>query len=106
MPGLYSHTTRAAGTILTANIYNSDHQNHITNHTPQQMDDYSSSVAESQIATDPGEVGSENLATSLSGELARIRFALKEISGGTQWYSSPPFALGSGDNFISNEVFS
>jgi|SRR3990172_7665305 len=89
MPGLYSITTRVAGETLTAAKYNADHQNHVDNQTPQQTDDYSSSVSQMQTATNPGEVGSESQATSLAGELERLRFMLGEISGGAQWYSSP-----------------
>ena len=90
MAGLYSHTSRAAGLTLTANIYNTDHTNHITNHITTQMDDYSSSVAQMQTNTDPGEVGSESQPTSLAGEIERLRFAIKEMKGsdGTQWYTS------------------
>jgi hypothetical protein len=51
--GLYSHTTRASGLTLTANIYNTDHQNHINNHNTTQIDDYSSSIAEMKTMTDP-----------------------------------------------------
>jgi hypothetical protein len=90
MPALYTHTTRAAGTVLTANIYNTDHQNHIDNGIPGQLDDYSVSVAQMQTTTDPGEVGTESLATSLAGELERLRFAIKEARGGAQWYQTTP----------------
>ena len=90
MPGLYSHTTRATGTILTATIYNGDHQNHIDNAVPQQHDDYSSNVVQMQTNTDPGEVGSESLATSTAGELERLRFAIKEMKGTNQWYETRP----------------
>lgn len=94
MTALYSHTTRAAGTVLTASIYNTDHQNHINNGVPAQLDDYSSSVAEMQTTTDPGEVGTESQATSMAGEFERLRFAILEIKrmlDGTvaQWYSTP-----------------
>lgn len=89
MPGLYSHTTRSTGTTLTASIYNTDHQNHIDNHITTQMDDYSTSVAQMQTTTDPGEVNTESQATSLAGELERLRFILNELTGGAQWYSSP-----------------
>jgi len=89
MAGLYSHTTRSAGTTLTANIYNTDHQNHIDNHITTQMDDYSSTVAQMKTKTDPGEVGSESQATSLAGELERLRFAIGEITGNAEWYESP-----------------
>ena len=89
MAGLYSHSTRSDGLTLTAAIYNADHQNHIDNHIPAQMDDYSSSVAQMKTKTDPGENGSESQATTLAGELERIRFILNELTGGAQWYSSP-----------------
>lgn len=95
MPALYSHTTRTTGTILTAAIYNSDHQNHIDNGVPAQLDDYSVNVGQMQTATDPGEVGTESQATTLAGELERLRFAIKEIkdrlngSAVAQWYVTP-----------------
>ena len=104
MAGLYSHTTRAAGTTLTANIYNTDHQNHIDNHIPTQMDDYSSTVAQMKTKTDPGDVGTESQATSLAGEIERIRFVLDAIIGGAQWYVDPPVtltALGNSDDASS-----
>lgn len=86
MPGLYSHTTRSSGTTLTALIYNADHQNHVDNSIPTQIDDYSSTVAEMQTQTDPGDVGTESLATSLAGEIARLRYAINNLKGTTYWY--------------------
>jgi hypothetical protein len=84
----YSHTTRANGTILTASIYNTDHQNHIDHNIPEDTDDYSASVSEMRTTTDPGEVGTESQAVSLAGELERLRFAIKEIKGTDQWYET------------------
>lgn len=94
MPGNYSHTYRADGTVLTAAIYNQDHQNHINNMTPAGVDDYSTSVTEMRAATDPGETGSESFATSLAGEIERLRFAIQDIKAylglqGAYWYNSP-----------------
>lgn len=89
MSGLYSHTTRSSGTTLTASIYNSDHQNHIDNHIPEQIDDYSVDVTEMRVTTDPGESGTESRPTSLAGEIERLRFIIAEITGKTQWYESP-----------------
>jgi hypothetical protein len=88
MPGNYSHTTRATGTILTAAIYNGDHQNHIDNQTPAGTDDHSVNASQMATTTDPGEVGSESLATSLGGELERIRFIIAEMQNVSQWYRS------------------
>lgn len=93
MPALYSHTTRATGTVLTASIYNGDHQNHIDNGIPAQLDDYSATVVQMKINTDPGESGTESLASSLAGELERLRFAIKECKTAigltsAEWYST------------------
>jgi microcystin-dependent protein len=94
MPGNYSHTNRATGTVLTANIYNTDHQNHIDNDTPSMMDDYSANTTQMQSVIDPGESGSESLATSLAGEIERLRFAILEIkqtmgvSNPSYWYET------------------
>jgi len=93
MPALYSHTTRAAGSVLTAAIYNADHQNHIDNGVPLQLDDYSSTVAQMQSTVDPGEVGTESQATTLAGELERLRARIKSISGLDQWYETPDASL-------------
>lgn len=90
MPGLYSRVNiEADGNILTAANYNAEHDNHITYATPQYHDDYSANASQMQATADPGEVGTESLATSLSGELERLRFAIKEIKGTSQWYPSP-----------------
>lgn len=87
--GLYSHTTRGTGTVLTAAIYNADHQNHITNQNPSQTGGYGDNVAQFQLNTDPGGVGTESLPASLADDLERIRFAIKRLAGGAQWYSAP-----------------
>ncbi len=93
MAANYTHTTRASGLTLTAAIYNADHQNHIDNMVPTIIDDYSSTVGEMQTQTDPGEQGSESLATALSGELARIRWAINDLKGTTYWYETPSTTL-------------
>ena len=89
MPGLYSHTTRATGLVLTAAIYNADHQNHIDNEIPTMMDDYSSNAAQMQSTADPYPAAVESLATTLAGELERIRYVIKQITGEAQWYIDP-----------------
>lgn len=89
MAGNYTHTTRADGLILTGAIYNSDHQNHVDNCTPTGLDDYSTNAAEMRTQTDPGGVGSESLATSIAGEIARIRYVLARLIDKTYWYDTP-----------------
>lgn len=112
MAGLYSHTTRASGLVLTAAIYNADHQNHIDNHIPNQMDDYSSTVGQMQTQTDPGESGSESQPTTLAGELERLRYAIAEIKGTTYWYETAATDLASSvaaddlKNILAIQMFS
>lgn len=102
MPGLYGRfNVEVDGNILTASNYNGEHDNHITNATPQQHDDYSANAVQMQAATDPGEVGTESLATSTAGELERLRFAVKEIKGVTQWYESASTSLATISNSAS-----
>ena len=88
MAGNYSHTTRATGLTLTATIYNSDHTNHITNHTPTGLDDYSANLSQMQTTTDPS---GGSLATSGAGEFERLRFQFAAMNPtNTNWYDAPP----------------
>lgn len=91
--GLYSHTTRAVGTILTAAIYNSDHQNHITNQNPTMSGALSDNLSEHQSTQDPGDLGTEVLAANLGDELRQLRFCIERIVGKTQWYEPPSIDL-------------
>jgi hypothetical protein len=78
---------------LTSAIYNADHVNHITNHTPVKIGGYSDSAAEKQLTADPGGVGSEVTGGTLAAELEHIRFCLKRITGKTHWYEAPAATL-------------
>lgn len=58
------------------------------------FDDYSATVAQMRLSTDPGEVGTESQATTLSGELERLRYAIQETKeainpASTYWYETP-----------------
>jgi len=79
-------------TILAAH-YNGEFDNILTNFTPAGLDDASANVSAMQATVDPGEPGSESLATSTEGEIQRLRFVLKEVKGTPQWYGSPAFNL-------------
>lgn len=102
--GGYTHTTRATGTVLTAAIYNSDHQNHILNQNPQMTGGYSDTVTQMQLLSDPGVLGAENLATTLALEIEHLRYQIKSITGENQWYIAPIQNLksisGIGDNSV------
>jgi hypothetical protein len=90
MPGNYSLVkTVITGETITAADRNAEHQNHITNCDPDGVGDASADVAEMQATTDPYPGSSESLATSLRGELQRLRFVIKQITGKAQWYIDP-----------------
>lgn len=78
---------------LIASDLNAEFDNILTNFKPQMIDAYSANVPQMQVQTAPGGVGTESLATSLSGEVERLRFQLAAITGNTYWYSSPVVTL-------------
>ena len=78
---------------VLASDLNAEFDNVLDNLTALKVDDYSGNVGLMQTATDPGEVGTESLATTLAGELARLRFMLKEVTGEDEWYESPVSSL-------------
>lgn len=59
----------------------------VTNMTPQCLDDYSANETQMQTTTDPYPSSAASLATSTAGELERIRYILKQITGWSQWYA-------------------
>lgn len=91
--GLYTITTRATGTIVTAAIYNADHQNHVTNQNPSMTGAYSDDESQMQLQTSPGAPGGASLAPSLAGELERLRYMIAQVIGTTYWYSPVPASL-------------
>lgn len=72
---------------------NAEFDNILTNLTLANVDDYSASVSQMQTTTDPGEVGTESLATTAAGEIARLRHLIAEITGEDDWYESPVSSL-------------
>lgn len=89
----YPPTTTTRLVSLTEAQYNADISGLASAMQPANIDDYTASVAEMQIQTNPGDIGTESLATSLSEELERIRFQLAAITGGTYWYEPPAISL-------------
>jgi len=78
---------------VTYSDLNAEFDNILNNLTAAMVDDFSSNVSQMQSTTDPGEVGTESLATSVAGELARLRFLINEITGEDEWYESPVSSL-------------
>ena len=94
--GLYSRVyTINTGDTLLAVHHNVEHQNHITNHVFQMLDDYSETVSQMQTQTDPYPSGTESQATSGAGEVERLRYMTAQITGKTYWYQDPDFSISS-----------
>lgn len=72
---------------------NAEINNIIANLYPTKIDDHSDNVSQMQQTFDPGSVGSENQPESLGEEIESVRFKLKQIIGGAQWYSTPSISL-------------
>lgn len=74
---------------ITSAALNAEFNNVLNNLNPPGMGSYSDTVATMKLQTSPGGLGSESLATSLAGELERLRYMLAQITGNTLWYQLP-----------------
>ncbi len=99
--------------VLTNTDLNAEIDNILNNLGPAGVGAYSDNAAMMRITTDPGEVGSESLATSLAGEIERLRFTIKEMKGSdaAQWYSSASTSLSdllaaTGGAIVTNRIVS
>lgn len=91
---LYSRVkTWVSNEVLTAANLNAEFDNILTNSAAASMVGYSANTTQMRLTADPGGVGTESLASSVAEELTRIRYVLKRIVGGAQWYSTPDFDL-------------
>lgn len=81
--------------ILSNTDLNAEIDNILNNLGPAGVDDYSTNAAQMKLQTSPGTLGSESLATSLAGELERLRYVIQRIIGSqtSYWYESPPTSL-------------
>lgn len=76
------------GEVLTASDLNAEFNNVLTNSKSDSIIGTSGTTGAMQTTVDPGGVGSESLASNVTGELQRLRFAINRIVGGAQWYAS------------------
>lgn len=81
--------------VLSDTDLNAEIDNILNNLGPAGVDDYSSNATQMKIQTTPGALGSESLATSLAGEIERLRFVIKRAIGTDvdYWYEAPPTTL-------------
>ena len=92
MAGNYSKIKSVVtGETITASDRNSEHDNHIANMTPASGDDYSTNLTEMRLDNDPYPADVASQATTLAGEIERLRYQIRQITGKTYWYQDPPF---------------
>lgn len=93
--GLYSITTRATGTVLTgfgstSDIFNADHENHVTHTEPESINSAEATLTDMQATTDPGPGGVVSLPDSMTAEVRRERFALAQVKQNLLSAPTPP----------------
>jgi hypothetical protein len=97
--------TYLSNSIVTSTNLNGNFvQAATTNSTPQCVQGDSATLTQMKTTVDPFPAQVESLATTLEGELQRIRFVLKNISGGSQWYTYSEVAAPTGSSLMGSVV--
>lgn len=82
-------TVWVSGQKLTAAALNSEFNNIINNLDASNIIAVGTNLSGLQSMSDPGDVGSESLPSSISDDIKQLRFEIDAIKGGAQWYSKP-----------------
>lgn len=77
------------GDSFTASDINSEFDNILNNFNPDGMDDTSENASAMQSTSDPYPGDSISLPTDLTGEIKRLRYMIRQITGETYWYIDP-----------------
>lgn len=104
MGATFSRLKNWIAEVLTYADLNAEIDNILNNLGPAGVDDYSINVIQMQTTTDPGESASESLATSLAGEIERLRFAIGEIKGTSLWYTTADATLNELNGLLANDT--
>lgn len=91
---------------LTAAALNAEFDNILNNGNPAGWDGYEDNATQMKLQTSPGGFGTESLATSLAGEIERIRYVISRIIGGTNgvWYDTPALSLSGAQTLFNSGV--
>lgn len=93
------------GETLTHTDQNAEFDNVLTNvGKPANCDDYSTNAAQMQSQVDPYPGSAESLATTLAGEIERLRYQLAQITGNTYWYQDANANLAAAGNLTKANV--
>lgn len=89
MGATFSRVKTWGAEVLTYADLNAEFDNILTNLTPAGVDDESTNAAAMQTTADPYPAASPSLATSLQGEIQRLRYIVQQITGMSYWYVDP-----------------
>lgn len=110
MPGSIQGRVKVwiSGEDVVYSDLNAEFDNLLLAMQPLLIDDYSTNATQMRVMTDAGEVGTESLATTLAGEIARLRFEIKEIKGGEvdYWYEATSTSLSDLRQLVGGETLS
>ena len=105
MPGNYSKlVTVVTGQTITASERNNEHDNHISNATPDGLDDASESLGAMQATADPYPGASASQPTTLRGEIQQLRYLLAQLSGKSQWYIDPDTSIAAVNTVLTDAI--
>lgn len=95
MGATFSRVKNWTTEVLSYSDLNAEIDNILNNLGPAGVDDYSTNAAQMKLQTSPGTLGSESLATSLAGELERMRYVIQRVIGSDvdYWYEAPPSSI-------------
>lgn len=86
---------------VNATDLNDEFNNILNNLNPLGSDGYEVNTTQMKAQTSPGGLGTEVLATSLGGELERLRFVLARLAGTTYWYEPAALSLADVSTLLS-----
>jgi hypothetical protein len=88
------------GQLITAALWTNEFNNIAQNFNPLGMDGYQDTTAQAQIQTAPYPSSILSLATSLGGEIERLRYQLAALTGNTYWYQAPAVNIQTAANVL------
>lgn len=91
MAGFTRTKDYADGDTLTAADWTGELDNIIINLYPAMIDDESASATAMRATADPYPSSVASLATTLQGEIQRLRYILAQITGQTYWYEDTTY---------------
>jgi hypothetical protein len=107
----YVITTRAEGTVLTgfgstSDIFNADHENHVTHTAADFLNSWEATLAQMQATVAPITGGTLSLPAALKDDILRLRYQIALIKAKISGATTPPFWYTATADFSNGVSFS